>query len=160
VAIRDHHAGWEDQGSFVSLSEADVREIQASAAAAPAVTSEGRFVDFATQVPAERAWNVAGYAYRSVRAAKAMKVRLLTGSDDALRVWLNGQPVVKVLAMRAAAPDAEKNEAELAAGENHLLVEVSQGNGGWGLYLRFEDANGKKLRLTDAGQLIPATDEH
>jgi hypothetical protein len=145
---------WRNQDDFVSLSEADIREIQASAAAAPAVTSDGRFVDFATQVPAPRAWNVAGYAYRTIRADQAVKVRLLTGSDDALRVWLNGRPVVKVLAMRAAEPDADQNEVELAAGENHLLVEVSQGNGGWGLCLRFEDANGKKLRLTDAGQLI------
>jgi hypothetical protein len=43
--------------------------------------------------------------------------------------------------------------AGLQPGENRLLVEVSQAGGGWGLYLRFEDADGTPLRLDDSGEL-------
>lgn len=149
---------WSDHGQFVSLNAAELQEIEASALAAPVVDSESRFVDFATQVPTERTNNVAGYAFRTVHAKEAMKVRMLTGSDDALRTWLNGRVVVSALALRAAAPDTDSNEVELPAGENRLLVEVSQAGGGWGLYLRFEDAAGKRLRLTDAGELVPAVE--
>jgi len=38
---------------------------------------------------------------------------------------------------------------------NRLVVEVSQTYGGWGLYLRFEDEDGRKLRLADEGRLEP-----
>ena len=46
-------------------------------------------------------------------------------------------------------------DAVLKAGENSLLVEVSQTFGMWGLYLRFEDEAGQPLRLTDEGSLEP-----
>jgi hypothetical protein len=41
--------------------------------------------------------------------------------------------------------------AEPHAGENTLIAEVSQGNGGWGLCLRIEDENGGKLQLKSDG---------
>jgi len=70
-------------------------------------------------------------------------------------VWIAGRPVVARLRLRAARPDDESADVELSAGRHEMLVEVSQRNGGWGLYLRFEDAHGAPLRLTDAGELVP-----
>ena len=56
--------------------------------------------------------------------------------------------------MRGAQPDSDETELVLAAGENVLLVEVSQGAGDWGLVMRFEGAEGRHLVLADDGHLV------
>ncbi len=80
---------------------------------------------------------------------------MLTGSDDALRVWVNGKLVKAALALRSAVPDSESALAKLRAGENTLIAEVSQATGGWALYLRIEDEKGNSLRLRKSGELVP-----
>jgi len=57
--------------------------------------------------------------------------------------------------MRPASPDQDQGTATLRAGENTLLVEVSNVWQGWGFYLRIEDDSGRKLRLSDDGRLEP-----
>ena len=90
------------------------------------------------------------------KSDKPRQIKLFTGSDDGLRVWLSGKLIQEVLALRAATIDADSCTADLQAGDNTLLVEVSQSGGGWGLYLRLEDTAGKKLRLDDTGALSEA----
>jgi len=51
-------------------------------------------------------------------------------------------------------PDCENCRATLRKGENRLLVEVSNAQGGWGLCLSLEDADGTPLALTDDGSLV------
>jgi hypothetical protein len=82
-------------------------------------------------------------------------VRILAGSDDALRIWLNGELVHQKFDLRGPSPDQDEATVLLPAGESSLLVEVSQSFGMWGLYLRFEDEAGQPLRLTDEGSLEP-----
>jgi len=94
-----------------------------------------------------------GYAMREIRTASARRVRLLTGSDDSLRIWLNGKQVAAVPALRAVTPDCDTTTVDLPAGVNRLVVEVGQAGGGWGLMLRITDEAGKRLELTDDGQL-------
>jgi len=147
---------WRNAKAFVQLDDQQLREIQAAAAKAKLVRSKMPYVDFLALGGTGKHSHVAGYALRTIRCEKARKVRIHTGSDDALRVWLNGRPIQSVLALRGAAADSESVEAELARGDNPLLVEVSQGIGGWGLVLRIEDAAGGKLELTDDGKLLPA----
>jgi hypothetical protein len=77
------------------------------------------------------------------------------GSDDALRLWLNGELIGEGVALRPATRDSESTKAQLGAGENVLLVEVSQGVGEWGLALRIDAADGADLPLMDNGQLAP-----
>ncbi|MHC4251847.1 MAG: hypothetical protein ACYS9X_22230 [Planctomycetota bacterium] len=146
---------WKNKQRFVNMEEADVARIAASAAGAELVSSPGSVVDFAKRFPAGKRTNVAGYALRKIVSDARRRVKLLTGSDDALRVWLNGEIVVEKLALRGAKPDSESSEAELRRGENTLLVEVSQGVGDWALVLRIEDAGGRSLALDDDGRLEP-----
>ena len=141
---------WPNADAF---PEADVAAVEASAAKADMAQSSGSYVDFNRLCPTERKQNVAGYAYRVIRSPQARNVLLHTGSDDALRVWVNGEVVTKALALRGAAPDADTSPVELQPGENRLLVEVSQAGGGWGLYLRLADEDGTRLELTDEGEL-------
>lgn len=57
--------------------------------------------------------------------------------------------------LRAAKPDEDSAKVELRAGVNSIVVEVSQADTAWGLYLRLQDEAGRKLRLTDVGTLEP-----
>jgi hypothetical protein len=90
-----------------------------------------------------------------LRVSSPRKLRLLAGSDDAIRVWLDGALLLEDNARRPATPDQAAADLELAAGDNHLVVEISQAAGAWGMFVRLEDENGRRLELTDAGDLVP-----
>ncbi len=91
--------------------------------------------------------HVVAYAYCNVTAPESMDAELRVGSDDGIRVWLNGKLVVDKQVYRGAAPDTDKSKVRLVKGKNRLLVKVNQDIGGWAFYLRFLDANGKPLHL-------------
>lgn len=146
---------WRDKKQFPPVDEAKLAEIVASAAKAKLVASRESFVDFLPRFPGSKRANAAGYVVRTIRSDEPRKVKILTGSDDALRLWLNGKLIQKVLELRGAAADAESVMAELRKGENALVAEVANGIGGWGLYLRFEDEQGRALKLADDGTLAP-----
>src|SRR5262249_46571262 len=82
-------------------------------------------------------------------------VSLWTGSDDAIRVWLDERLLVPRPVLRGAAPDQEKSVVDLSPGRHVLLVEVSNHLAGFGFYLRSADEHGKPMRLTDDGHLVP-----
>jgi hypothetical protein len=67
---------------------------------------------------------------------------LLVGSDDGVRVWVNGGIVHTNPTYRAAEPDLDRVSVRLKRGWNKLLVKVLQGAGGWGYYVRFADPDG------------------
>jgi len=147
---------WRNTNVFVQLSAERIAELGRNALSAKLAPSTGSFVDFLPQFPENKRAYVAGYAARVIKSGTPRQIKLFTGSDDALRVWLNGKLLKEVLALRAATVDAESFTAELQAGDNTLLVEVSQGLGGWGLFLRLESMDGKHLRLEDNGTLTEA----
>jgi hypothetical protein len=149
---------WPDPKAFVDVDAEKLKAIEASAASRKLARSPKPFVDFLALSGSRRRSSVAGYAVRTIRCEKPRKVRLHTGSDDALRVWVNGKLITSVLAARGARADSEAHDAELQKGANTLVAEVSQGIGGWGLILRIADADGTKLELKDDGQLVPVKD--
>jgi hypothetical protein len=67
---------------------------------------------------------------------------LLLGSDDGVRVWINGEIVHTNPAYRAAEPDLDRVPVRLKKGWNKVLIKVLQGAGGWGFYLRIADPEG------------------
>ncbi|MDB5388024.1 MAG: hypothetical protein JWM11_3670, partial [Planctomycetaceae bacterium] len=78
--------------------------------------------------------NSATYLFRSIKSEQAKELSLSFGSDDAIKVWLNGKQILANKALRAAAPDQEKAKVELRAGENQLLVKIVNGGGIGGFY--------------------------
>ncbi|MHC4735584.1 MAG: hypothetical protein ACYTDW_14185 [Planctomycetota bacterium] len=145
---------WEDPKSFVPVGSKRLKVIAASAASAKLSKSETVYVDFFDHFTVGKRDNIVAYAVRTFTSDKAHDVRIFTGSDDALRVWLNGKLVTEALVLRAARMDSESNNAKLRAGKNTLIAEVSQGAGAWGLYLRIEDQKGNDLVLTEDGKLV------
>ncbi|MEX0712388.1 MAG: DUF1553 domain-containing protein, partial [Pirellulales bacterium] len=73
--------------------------------------------------------NAATYLYRTVLASRPMQVELSLGSDDSLKVWVNGQEMFARRVARAAAPAQEKVVVNLAEGDNRLLIKVVNGGG-------------------------------
>lgn len=140
---------WNDPERFVPMNAERLEAVAASAASAGISKSETTYVDFLPQFATEQREDIVGYAVRSFTSDKPRNIRIFTGSDDALRVWLNGRLVTEVLTLRPAAIDSESGTTRLAKGKNTLIAEVSQRGGGWGLYLRMEDTKGSDLLLTE-----------
>lgn len=93
------------------------------------------------------------YAVATVIAPTERSAEILLGSDDGIKLWVNGKLEYENHAHRAAAVDQDLVRVPLKAGVNTLLVKVDQGGGGWGFYLRFDDPT-ERLRygLPVAGQ--------
>ena len=82
------------------------------------------------------------YLLTQIQTDREGEVTLETGSDDGIKIWLNGQLVHDVNAIRPCTPASEKVKLGLKAGANALLVKVSQGGGQWEACLRLRGADG------------------
>ena len=149
---------WPNPRAFPAVNAAKLRAVAASAEKAAMTHSASRVVDLAGHFPPGKRAYLAGYAVRKIHCDAPRTVRIHAGSDDALRVWVNGKLVIRTLALRSAVIDQDSGLAELRKGENTLIAEVSQATGGWCLVLRLTDAAGGKLALTDAGRLVKPAD--
>ena len=84
--------------------------------------------------------NSAYYLYRTFAVERAQQGTFWFGSDDSIRVWLDGKLVLDKLVSRGVAPDQERLDVDLAAGKHELLLKVSNGSGGFGWFFRSEFA--------------------
>ncbi len=80
--------------------------------------------------------NSAFYLTRVIRAASPQSLALSFGSDDGIKVWLNGKQIVADKALRAALPDQDKVTVALQPGANVLLVKIVNGGGIGGFYFK------------------------
>ena len=97
-------------------------------------------VDLAALYP-DRNTDAALYAYATLDSPDARTVRALLGSDDGVDVFLNGEHVYGRHGARALRVDEDEVRLPLQAGRNHLVLKLSQGDGGWGFTLRLPDEN-------------------
>ena len=70
-----------------------LQAIETEALAAQPETSPNAVIDLQQRFSQQQD-NVLCYAARRIVTTEAMKVRLLTGSDDTLRIWLNGKMIL------------------------------------------------------------------
>lgn len=90
------------------------------------------FIDFAHLFdPSE---NVVAYARRTVMMPEAKKVRFGIGSNDGVRVWVNGKLVLDRQVGRRARVNDDIITVALQKGDNDILVKVDQLKRGWGFY--------------------------
>ncbi len=78
--------------------------------------------------------NTAFFFRRTLRTTAPLNVTLRFGSDDALRVWLDGALLLERRVMRGAAPDQERAEVSLATGDHELLMQIVNGGGPGGFW--------------------------
>jgi hypothetical protein len=91
------------------------------------------YLDLARLV--ERPDSMVAYLFAALDSPREQEAELVLGSDDGVKVWLNGELVHANHVHRAASPGQDRARVRLLAGRNSLLVKIDNGNGPSGLYL-------------------------
>ena len=79
--------------------------------------------------------NVANYLFRTIEVDRPQVVVLSLGSDDGVKLWVNGKLVVnKKVTRNDAAADQETATIQLAAGRNDILMKITNADGKSGFY--------------------------
>jgi HEAT repeat protein len=89
--------------------------------------------------------NAAAYAYTSVVMAEAVEAQVRAGSDDGIRIWVNGEEVHADNVDRGVTLDDDIVPVQLKAGTNTIAAQVVQNAGGWGFCMRLTKMDGTVL---------------
>ncbi|MGA9120924.1 MAG: putative Ig domain-containing protein [Bacteroidota bacterium] len=76
----------------------------------------------------------ATYLARDVRAERETTLTLYLGSDDGIKVWMNGAIVLEDNASRGCAPNQDTAHIRLRKGRNTLLLKITNGEGPTAFY--------------------------
>lgn len=87
------------------------------------------------------------YALTFVHSPVDQTLPLLLGTDDGVKVFLNGEPLHRVLAIRVVRPDQDRVPLALKKGWNTLLLKIENNYGGYNFYARVLDP-GRTLRFS------------
>lgn len=85
------------------------------------------------------------YLRTRIYSDKEQPARLEYGSDDGVKIWLNGKQVTALNVARPLTPGSDKVEVVLQAGWNTLMVKLTQNNLGWEFCARFVQPDGARL---------------
>ncbi|MBN1342575.1 MAG: HEAT repeat domain-containing protein [Phycisphaerae bacterium] len=112
----------------------------------PVVTAspEGR-VDLRASIQPDQ--SVAAYGYAEVTSDQDQDVLFCTGSDDGMKLWVNGKVVFAKNEPRGLAVDMDTIPARLQKGVNKILIKVLNGGGGWEFCARVTTKDGKPVKL-------------
>jgi len=84
--------------------------------------------------------NCATYLYRTITVPNDTLIPVSLGSDDGIKVWLNGREIFAHNVNRACRPDQEEVDLSLKAGENRFLMKINNNQGAFAYYFRLVDA--------------------
>jgi CubicO group peptidase (beta-lactamase class C family) len=76
------------------------------------------------------------YAWATIEMPATTRALLGIGSDDCVKVWLNGKPVHEQWIGRPVQPDDDLVPVEFSQGTNQLLIKVLNMQGPWGFACR------------------------
>ena len=85
------------------------------------------------------------YARTWLFAPSQQKARLEIGSDDGVKLWLDGRLVHANNVARNLQPGSDNVEVTLNQGWNPVLLKVTQNNAGWGFCLRVTEPGGAPI---------------
>jgi alpha-galactosidase len=85
-------------------------------------------------------WSVA-YGYTEIESVHARDTVLTCGSDDGIKIWLNGKVIHKNEVQRAYKKNNDSVTIRLNAGINRILVKVDNYVGGWAFGIEIPKAN-------------------
>ena len=86
------------------------------------------------------------YLRTNIYVPAAVKARLECGSDDGIKVWINGTLVHANNADRNVVPGDDNVPADLRQGWNAVLMKINQGGGEWGACMRVRNADGSHIK--------------
>ncbi len=79
------------------------------------------------------------YAYTTIESPKHQKVTLGIGSDDSIKIWVNGIEEYRHHTSRPCRVDEDMVDITLRKGINSILLKITQNAGGWCFYFRVKD---------------------
>ena len=82
---------------------------------------------------------IVAYALAYVYSPRDQTLPFLFGSDDGVKVFLNGKNIFRFLKNRPAVADEDTVSADLHKGWNTLLLKIENNLGGYGFYARLAD---------------------
>ena len=85
------------------------------------------------------------YLKTTINSAREQKAMLEIGSDDGVKVWVNGKLVHANNAARPLKQADDKVKVDLKQGSNVVLMKITQGGGDWACCARLVGADGKKI---------------
>ena len=88
----------------------------------------------------------AAYARAVISSPQEADAVFEIGSDDGVKVWLNGKQVHVKSGARPVTPASDKVPVRLVKGENTVLMKIAQGSGDWGFCLRVTTPDGTPMR--------------
>jgi hypothetical protein len=99
--------------------------------------------------------NVVAYAWTTIKSFEEQEVLFLVGSDDGIKIWINGELIHKNFVRRGFKEAQDRFSAQLKKGVNTILVKVDQEGGGWSFGLEtvfryreiFYDRSRKKIAV-------------
>jgi len=94
------------------------------------ISSKTPIIDLAKHIAKKE--YVYTYATTQIQAKSSKSVYFGVGSDDAIKIWLNGELVHENFAARAVGIDQDLVAVKLVKGANNLVVKVVNGILGWG----------------------------
>lgn len=95
------------------------------------------YVDLARAIRPDDVPGVA-YAYRTMESDTDKTVQISLGSNDGVKLWLNGELLLSSKTSRVARPRDELVTFPLKKGTNTVLVKIDQLGGGWGFFFAVE----------------------
>lgn len=115
------------------------------------------FIDFKKFVDGQKSENVLGYAVAYVYCDESLyNLKVLAGSNDQCRVYVNGQSVLLHEKGRTLERDQSiANGIHLKKGENTVILKVANDGGNWQGCLRFMDKNGTPIRHLQVSSTPP-----
>ena len=124
----------------------------------------GEFTDFSgdnVQKLAEEVFGRVGdlndytwYGYTVIISPDRRNVDLRVGSDDAVKVWLNGKVVHDNPVLRGSSGFQDRVPITLKPGPNRLLVKVCEQGGGWAAFIGFDNERDFQGLKVDASKTI------
>ena len=101
--------------------------------------ADGRVIDLGKETVC------ATYLFRTFTVQSDTILPVSLGSDDGIKVWINGTEILANDADRGADADQELIDLVLKKGENKFLMKVNNNQGGFGFYFRLDDAGVKTI---------------
>lgn len=115
-----------------------------------AVAAPGDTVDLTAPLGAKS--YVTAYAWACVDVTQESRAILGVGSDDAVRIWLNGKLVHENWTQRACTKDSDLVPVTFRPGRNHLVLKIQNGSGDWAFSCRVLGPEGLAERLLAAAR--------
>jgi poly(3-hydroxybutyrate) depolymerase len=140
----------------------DERTLSPAAPAWKIATSHDGAIDVKKALAADplaRKTDLVAYAAGTLHLARAQKIVMLLGSDDGVRVTVDGKVVLLREEARPQRDDDDTVVLDLAAGDHSVLFKLHQRDGAWSFRVRFVDS---RLRPPEGAWVtlpgVPASD--